>query len=520
MATRLFIAWIVSMLPSIAVAAEGAFFMGLGFLHENPEGSTASAVSGDGTVVVGVSLFDIPAPGSEAFRWTAPEGMVGLADLPGGEFRSTARDVSSDGSVIVGHSFSESYETEAFRWTAATGMVGLGVLPGGDQDGNPESLALAVSADGAVVVGQSDGELAIEPGRVWTLAFRWTASTGMVALGLLPGLPPTAGKTSRANDVSGDGSVIVGSAAGGRAFRWTAEEGMVDLGSVPNCAIPNQSPPQHDAFAISSDGKVIAGRVQNCSFGNTRSWSWTALGGFVLLPGLHGPSAISSDGSVIAGRDRDGAAAVWNARSGTRPFQDVLTREFGLDLSGWELTNINGVSDDGTVYVGSGKNPGGLGEAWIVSLPFGCRDAEDNDGDGLIDLNDPGCSDSDDLSERDEELACDDGLDNDNDGFTDFLADLDQDGISDPPGDPGCMGPEALREDPQCQDGVNNDLEPGIDFDGGESVWGAMIDDADPECLDMPWGDLEAVPEPSSHMLAAVALALTAGIAGRMRSES
>jgi hypothetical protein len=67
---------------------------------------------------------------------------------------------------------------------------------------------------------------------------------------------------------------------------------------------------------------------------------------------------------------------------------------------------------------------------------------------------------------------------------------------------------------------VNNDLEPGIDFDGGESVWGAMIDDADPECLDMPWGDLEAVPEPSSHMLAAVALALTAGIAGRMRSES
>ena len=82
------------------------------------------------------------------------------------------------------------------------------------------------------------------------------------------------------------------------------------------------------------------------------------------------------------------------------------------------------------------------------------------------------------------------------------------------------MSPASLLEDPECQDGVNNDLEPGIDFDGGESVWGVMIDNPDPECLDMPWLDLEAVPEPSSHLLAAVALALTAGLAARMRRES
>ena len=55
-----------------------------------------------------------------------------LGSLPsGGIFYSDAADVSADGSVVVGGSFSASGR-EAFRWTASTGMVGLGDLPDGD----------------------------------------------------------------------------------------------------------------------------------------------------------------------------------------------------------------------------------------------------------------------------------------------------------------------------------------------------------------------------------------------------
>ena len=109
----------------------------------------ARAVSADGKVVVG-SRF-VERSGIEAFRWTAEEGVVGLGDLPGGDFDGEAFDVSADGTVIVGGSDSNlGGLSEAFRWTANTGLVGLGALPGGR-----DSVAYGISGDGLVVVGES-----------------------------------------------------------------------------------------------------------------------------------------------------------------------------------------------------------------------------------------------------------------------------------------------------------------------------------------------------------------------------
>ena len=42
------------------------------------------------------------ASGREAFRWTSDGGMVGLGDLPGGEFTSYATGVSGDGIAVLG----------------------------------------------------------------------------------------------------------------------------------------------------------------------------------------------------------------------------------------------------------------------------------------------------------------------------------------------------------------------------------------------------------------------------------
>jgi probable HAF family extracellular repeat protein len=53
-----------------------------------------------------------------------------LGDLPGGAVRSGAYGASPDGSVVVEFS-SSSQGSQAFRWTLAEGMVGLGDLPGG-----------------------------------------------------------------------------------------------------------------------------------------------------------------------------------------------------------------------------------------------------------------------------------------------------------------------------------------------------------------------------------------------------
>jgi len=72
--------------------------------------------------------------------------------------------------------------------------------------------------------------------------------------------------------------------------------------------------------------------------------------------------------------------------------------------------------------------------------------------------------------------------------------DNDGDSLTDYPYDPGCRNPEWTREDPQCQDGINNDPNQDdlIDFDGGLSALGYVATNPDPECLDRPWRKIEA----------------------------
>jgi hypothetical protein len=85
-----------------------------------------------------------------------------------------------------------------------------------------------------------------------------------------------------------------------------------------------------------------------------------------------------------------------------------------------------------------------------------CDDDKDNDGDGLIDLVDPGCSGPGDETEVDVKPQCSDGVDNDGDGFTDY------------PDDPDCESEDDTSEAavplPQCSDGVDNDGDGLIDF--------------------------------------------------------
>ena len=73
------------------------------------------------------------------------------------------------------------------------------------------------------------------------------------------------------------------------------------------------------------------------------------------------------------------------------------------------------------------------------SEEFDCDDGVDNDGDGVSDTADPGCTGPTDETETADRGAgrllsqCDDGVDNDGDGLVDFRADGS--------GDPGCASP-------------------------------------------------------------------------------
>ncbi len=120
---------------------------------------TATAVTPGGEVIVGSSGGS---NGEEAFRWTQATGMQGLGDLPLGQFRSQATAVSEDGSVVVGWSYwaaapNQDSGSAAFIWSESSGMVHLkDVLEnefGVDLTGWSLRAAIDMSADGKVIVG-------------------------------------------------------------------------------------------------------------------------------------------------------------------------------------------------------------------------------------------------------------------------------------------------------------------------------------------------------------------------------
>jgi probable HAF family extracellular repeat protein len=260
-----------------------------------------------------------------------------------GDNLSWATGVSGDGSVVVGTSgFQPTYvgtpSYRAFRWTAGSGIVSLGYLPG-----NNASFATGVSADGSVIVGTSNPYY-YSGGQ----AFRWTAGSGMVGLGYLPG-----DTYSSVTGINADGSVIVGqstTASGSQAFRWTAGTGMVGLGYLPGGT--NSS-----TTGVSADGSVIVGSGSSTS-GN-QAFRWTAGSGMVGLGHLPGDmnsstTGVSADGSVIVGAS--------DSASGTQAFRWTAgSGMVGLGhLPGDMYSSTTGVSADGSVIVGNSVSASGV----------------------------------------------------------------------------------------------------------------------------------------------------------------
>ena len=128
---------------------------------------------------------------NEAFRWTSGGGMVGLGDLPGGSFYSTASSVSGDGSVVVGYGSSAS-GGEAFIWDEMNGMRSLE-----DVLTNAYSLnltgwllydATTISADGHTIVGYGTNPLGQTEAWAATLGPVPEPCTGLLVLTGLLGL--------------------------------------------------------------------------------------------------------------------------------------------------------------------------------------------------------------------------------------------------------------------------------------------------------------------------------------------
>lgn len=342
----------VSLVLSCGSLALGQTITNLGVHPTSGQPVRPTSVSDDGAVVVGGVHDGVDL---HAIRWTSPGGMQDLGVAPGAT-HSYGNGVSGDGSTVVGDEHGGSNGGGPFRWTTVGGLQGLGPsLPW------TTSYITGVSGDSATLIGFGQAV----NGHFY--GFTWTSAGGMQLLDPLDQF----GEDTPAS-VSRDGSVAVGTFFPGGAFRWSSIGGMQNLGTFPGQIYAQ-------ALDVSDDGSVVVG--SSGTWTTSTGWfyldafRWTAAGGMQdlgLMPGDARSEAVgvSGDGSIVVGWRLDLALTtqrsfVWTQSLGMVDLGDYVSA-LGVNMSGWDLGEVRGISADGSALVGLGIFNGQLA-GWVVT---------------------------------------------------------------------------------------------------------------------------------------------------------
>ncbi len=305
----------------------------------------ANGISSDGQWVTGSAA-------GGTFLWNSTSGLTLPVSMgSGGEV-----ECSSGGAFgCATYTNPGTNNQEAARWDAAGNVTYIGGLA--SQSGSSLSSAYGMDDSGTVIVGLG-----------WVTAgtahaFKWTLAGGMTDLGASPG-----GYSSRANGVSGDGSVVVGWDNGSprKPVFWSGGT-MTQIGNLTLGG---------EAWAASTNGAVITGVYNN------QLLRWTQATGPVQLGKLPGSVSndqatgldISGDGSTIVGINGSilGSgfrAFFWRQSLGMVELQTYMSPFLGAQLAGWSLQAATGISADGHTLCGYGYNPSSQLEAWVMTLP-------------------------------------------------------------------------------------------------------------------------------------------------------
>ena len=331
----------------------------------------ARDVSADGTTVVGEA-------DGQAFRWTEAGGVEML--MPGVS-ASSAHGVSADGNVVVGSFVNASGVEQPYRWSVADGMELLApnlVDPG---------VALAVSADGAVVVGEFGGGPIYEDECVYdcklvdtgdAFGFRWTAADGLQSIGTATGA-----HGSQATSVSGDGTLVAGNDF---YYRDCYDEPCVPvrdfgrplLNDSGGTSIAGNLLFGDIVASMSSDGSTLVGQ----SFRDPFLWRDT-LGYLPLIRGAY--NAVARDANIDGGLVV-GDFGIWY-QGRVSGVKNLISNGVGINAFGWDFAGnsseqvdgarrltvygrlgLTGVSDDGRTMAGAARDPSGALHPFVVVL--------------------------------------------------------------------------------------------------------------------------------------------------------
>lgn len=369
--------------PCFAGGAQFFAIPGLGQdAASNPNGCFVTAtngysmirVSADGQVVTTVAYEPGYSDGlvdRVAVRWTEAGGLQPITEslFFAANTMYGAVGISADGSTIWG---------ENWRWTASGGFQPLSSLLPGDFH------VFGCSDDGKTITGvrgsYGSGPLDF---------FRWKVGKGVPQILPRPASNPMG--YFYFNTISGNGSTIGGMAVGPN---YTSSAVVINT-SGPINLTPTQDQ-SNLVWDFSTDGTIAVGQAFLPPF-SLRAFRWTAAGGMESVgPEMSDCRACNGNGTIIGGgRVQFGTpgltAWIRIGDSSWADLKDYLIAEQGLgaQVGGWKLETVQDISADGRTIVGSGINPEGCEQGFLVRIQLpGTNDIADMNGDGSVNSQD------------------------------------------------------------------------------------------------------------------------------------
>jgi probable HAF family extracellular repeat protein len=317
----------------------------------------ASAISGDGNVVVGSCTVGGKVQG---YWWKKGGTPQGIGRLEGYD-QCYANAVNHDGSVIVGYCVDGSYNNHAFVWTTAGGISEL--------DGFPiivtSSTAYGVSADRKRIVGSCHQGNNIGQGFLWeegkdsVTLFNDLNTFGQYHHMIIRAISPDG--TRFAGEIG-----IRDSKLGDALYEAFTARQMGDIWELTVLVNPIEDLVS-SAYAMNSDGTFIVGDTfKNGPF------EWSQERGMVLMTPDREVTAyaVSEDGTFAAGGSGSpGYAFFWDWKLGYTNLLDFLKWNgmFAGQLENCSPVAVWGISTDGQVLVGGCRT--GISRGFYLELP-------------------------------------------------------------------------------------------------------------------------------------------------------
>lgn len=283
------------------------------------------------------------------YMWKANTGIVQIGSISNGYPAAGRTVISNDGNTIassvtnVATGFNEisMYDVISSTWVNKGGLVPTG------WDGSVSST-WGMSPNGNTIVGL--GWLTAANAH----AVKWDETNGVVDLGSM-----VSGRSSRANAISANGSVVVG---------WQDEptgtrSGAKWIDGVESFITDSNGNNVGEAGAVSADGNTIIGSA------NPNPYVWKAATGvtYITHPNASfsfkgGATGVSGDGKKVIGFYRafgappmSGEGFIWTETEGRINLNDYAT-SLGIDTNGVIMGLPLAISQDGKKIAGMGVN--------------------------------------------------------------------------------------------------------------------------------------------------------------------